>query len=123
MKILDFPTETDRLVAASVRALASGHDESIDQVAASCAMTKSALYERLKGARSFKAHEVAALAHHFRVQVGDLYDGLGGRFGPPPGASSSMAELRTFNPESLGAKVLTFPTGRPARSRLCTATM
>lgn len=116
-KILDFPSDADRVIAATVRALASGYDESIDQVAAACAMTKSALYDRLKGARPFKASEVAALAFHFRVQVADLYDGLGGRFTPPPGPLAQVAELRTFNPKSEGAEVIPFPGGSHRGSR------
>jgi hypothetical protein len=112
MKILDFPSETDRVIAATVRALASGRDQSIERVAVSCNMTKSALYERIRGIRSFKAPEVAAIADHFGVSVGDLYDGLGGRFGPPNGPLAQLAELRTFNPESRSAKVINFPAGR-----------
>jgi hypothetical protein len=111
LKILDFPSDTDQVIAATIRALASGRDESIEYVASASGMTKSALYERLKGVRGFKASEVKALADHFGVGIGDLYDGLGGRFGPPNGPLAQLAELRTFNPGSRDAKVLNFPTG------------
>lgn len=109
IKLHDFATPTDGRIAATVRALASGRDESVEYVALRCGMTRSQLYDRLNGTSPWKAAEIEALASHFGVEITELYDGMGGKFGPPSSptrASSSTAELRTFNPKSAGAEVL-----------------
>lgn len=115
LKLREFASDTDDRLAATVRALASGRGESVGRVAMHCGMTRSALYDRLNGTSPWKASEIEAVAHHFEVTVGDLYDGLGGRFGPPRGPLAQSEELRTFNPDALTAKVLNFPTERRRR--------
>lgn len=105
LKLKEFATDADATIAASVRALCSGRDVAPEMVAAVVGMTKSSIYNKLKGASPWKASEVSDIASYFGVRVGDLYDGLGGKFTPqPPRASSSMAELRTFNPIGVSRK-------------------
>jgi len=61
-------------------------------------VSHATMYRRLaaKGSKeAFKAGEVATVAQVLGVTVGQLYDGLGGMFvPPPPDGGSSMATRR-----------------------------
>lgn len=79
--------DADDTVRHTVKALMSGRGVSAETVAPGVGMTVATLYRRLggKGAtQAFKAGEVASLARYFDVPVGQIYNGLGGTFVPPP---------------------------------------
>lgn len=129
MKLREYASREDELISASVQGLCSGRHVQPEAVAAAVGMSRSKIYSRLRGETQWTAAEVAAVSRYFQVRRDDLYDGLGGRVGPqggdsePSGASSSMAELRTFNPKSArsrafgpdfttDATILVFPLDR-----------
>ena len=66
-------------------------------------LSPSSLFLKLAGGSAWKAWEVAAVAQHFGVSVGDLYSGLGGVFARPavvaPAAVKVRKPRRTRDPE------------------------
>lgn len=103
-------SDADDTIRRTVKGLISGHGLRVETVAAAVDMTPATLYRRLAGkgrSQAFVAGEVAALADYFNVPVGDLYDGLGGRFGPGSSAGISASRHLTLLPG-----VSTAPHGR-----------
>jgi transcriptional regulator with XRE-family HTH domain len=85
-------TDVDRRIASTVKALVSAQGHDVAEVAEGIGLSRASLYQKLKGQRPFKAHEVDALARYLRVRVSDLFDGLGGRLFPAdPTSQSGMA--------------------------------
>lgn len=85
-----FPTgdEADDTVRQTIKALMKGRELSVEDIAPRLGMSPATLYRRLggKGSReAFKAGEVASAARILKVKVGQIYDGLGGTFGPGGG--------------------------------------
>lgn len=68
--------DDDRLIAATVRALAGAANMSQNEVAERIGMNKSTYSRRLHA--GFLASDVKRLALLFGVPVGEIYDGLGG---------------------------------------------
>ncbi len=92
--VLDFPRGdvADDTIRRTVRALMHGRGLKVEDLADGIGMQRSTLYRRLSGngrKQAFAAGEVADIAAFFGVPVGDLYDGLGGRFTPPAAPSTS----------------------------------
>lgn len=112
MRIHDYGSVTDHRISAAVRALLSGRGMPPKEAALLIDIPKGTMYSKLNGTSPWKASEVEALARLFDVRLTDLYDGLGGRVGPPPeGPLAQSVELRTFNPLSGNgdiAKVIPF---------------
>lgn len=75
-------TAVNARISAAVAALVRGQRRDVGEIAREMGLSRTALYQKIKGDRPFKAWEVAALAAIFGVRVSDLYDGLGGRVGP-----------------------------------------
>lgn len=92
MKMQEYPSETDARISATVRALASGGNVDMMIVARALALPKATVYNKLRGDSPWKASEVAALAHFFKVRIPDFYDGLNGRFGPPVDAAAALRD-------------------------------
>lgn len=113
-KLREFANETDQTISASVEALASGRGLTLEDVGTGAGITRSAIYAKIRGESTWKAHETVALSKFFKVRLTDLYDGLGGLVGPvdPAGPLAQLEELRTFNPESPTAKIINFPLDR-----------
>lgn len=83
-----FPTgdQADETVRRTIDALVKGRGLTVEQAADMARINRATLYRRLggKGSRqAFKAGEVAALARVLRVQIPEIYGGLGGVFVPP----------------------------------------
>ena len=95
-----FPTgaQAEDTIRGTVRGLLKGRGLSVDDIAPLAGMSASTLYRKLAGKGekdAFKAGEVASLARVLKVEVGQLYSGLGGAFVPsPPDGGSSMATQR-----------------------------
>lgn len=115
-----YPTPDDAIVSASVKAICELRRADKVVVAHAASLSKDQLYDRLRGDTYWRASEVAAIARYFHIRIGDLYDGLGGRFAPA-GPLAQLEELRTFNPKSPMvdfpklAAVIPFPTTRSPR--------
>jgi hypothetical protein len=101
-RIHEYASETDATISSTVRALASGRNITPETVALGVGMTRSSIYNRLKGTAPWKASEVVAVAQFFSVRLTDLYDGLSGRFGPsdpsPAGTESNKGKVHCFKP-------------------------
>lgn len=76
MPQIDQPSVDER-IAASVRALTAGRGMRNVELKEVLGIGSNAIFMKLRGDSPWKASEVAALAEHFDVSVGDLYDGLG----------------------------------------------
>lgn len=89
-EVIEFRPRADDVndtIRASVRALMKGRALSTEQLASLSGMASSTLYKRLAGKGSqqaFAAGELGVIAAVLNVEVGRLYDGLGGTFGPGP---------------------------------------
>ncbi len=66
----------DQTIARSIEAWMAYKRLHQADVARSAGLTQPQLSRRLRGHTEFKASEVAAIAAHLGVKVGDLYDGL-----------------------------------------------
>ena len=80
MRLRPFATEVDATISAVVRALTSGRGLAPEVLTEVLGVTKTSVYNKLRGSAPWKASEVKALADYFAVEVADIYDGLGGRF-------------------------------------------
>ena len=69
--------DDDARISAAVRALAAGTGLKNAELAPVLGIHRASVFAKLKGETSWKASEVATLARHFDVPVGDLFDGLG----------------------------------------------
>lgn len=87
----------DQRIAASVRALAAGRGMRNVELSDVLGVGANAVFMKLRGDSPWKATEVAALAEHFDVSVGDLFDGLG-LFG-----DTTKPHRRTGGASSVGA--------------------
>ena len=93
LKLHEFASETDARISASVRALISGRGLQPAEVGLIVGVTKASMYNKLGGKAPWKASEVEALARYFEIRISDLYDGLGGRFGPPGTPPAAVAPV------------------------------
>lgn len=85
MTVIDMDARrVDRTIGATVRALLSGRGVSPDRLAEHLGISRGSLYDRMRGAKAFRASEVARSAAFLGVAVADLYDGLNGKVTPPP---------------------------------------
>lgn len=87
--VIEFPIggRADDTIRRTIDALAKGKQLKPDDIAAAAGMSRSSYFSKLRARgseKAFKAGEVAAIANYLDVQVSDLYDGLGGTFGPGP---------------------------------------
>lgn len=94
-EVIAFPIgdNADDTIRATVRALLRGRGMSTEDLADAVGISHATMYRRLaaKGSKeAFKAGEVATVARILGVHVGQLYDGLGGTFVPPPNGGGSM---------------------------------
>jgi hypothetical protein len=101
MKMHQFASETDERISATVRALSSGGNIPMDSVARACGVPKATVYRKLNGTSPWKASEVGALSQFFKIRLTDLYDGVGGRFGPPENSPDTAGGLSTPTPQYL----------------------
>lgn len=86
--------DDDRLIAATVRALAGAANMSQNEVAERIGMNKSTFSRRMHD--GFLASDVMRLALLFGVPVGDIYDGLGGAIRVPvPGSERGSGRATT----------------------------
>lgn len=86
--------DADDTVRQTIKALMSGRGLTAETLAPEVNMSVATLYRRFGGkgaSQAFKAGEVASMARFFKVEVGEIYDGLGGKFFPiPPDGGSSV---------------------------------
>lgn len=119
-QVIDFPVgaNADDTIRATVEALLSGRGMTKEELADEIGVSYATMYRRLGGSGSkeaFKAGELASVARALGVHVGELYDGLGGRFVPtPPDGGTSLRARRDSNPKPSDPKVLPLPQRRVA---------
>lgn len=95
--VLDFPTDTDRIISATVKGLYSGRSLTADDVARAIKVSHGTMNNRLRCKVPWTADEVQRLALFFGVERDDLYDGMDGIFPGPDGGASSRCTLAPNN--------------------------
>ncbi len=89
------PASEDTAISAAVTTLLDRHGMSVADLAYHTRISTTSLYRKLHGEASWKAKDVGALARHFHVRVGDLYNG--GR------VTAGLGERRGGSPVSAAA--------------------
>lgn len=85
--VIELPDPVNRVISATVKALYKGKDMSADEIARHLGISHGTMNGRLNCHTSWTAVEVRKMADLFDVRISDLYDGMGGTFGPKPPVS------------------------------------
>jgi len=68
-------TDTDAAISRAVWTLLERSGETVVQLSVAVGMSFAACYRKLNGTSTWKASDVAVIAKHYGVTVGDLYSG------------------------------------------------
>jgi len=71
------PMSTDDRISAAVKALMAARGVKTERLAAAIGVSRNQTFAKLRGASTWKASEVEAIADVFNVAIGDIYAGMG----------------------------------------------